>query len=128
MAEISSEYRILCRFFKEIKMYHYFLMYQREGNKHVNFHCKPIDTDTENCVAALGKTSITVFIEEKTRVIFKYKLYEVFKVWLTQNREKIGRGNVCYFNYQFDGIIKEVFNKDHCTINPQKMIYKKKTY
>ena len=72
--KFSEGYRILCRFFKEVKLYHEFIEYQ---NAH---DVKKIPINTENPVKSLGNTSITVWLEVHKKLFINSKIYEVFKL------------------------------------------------
>lgn len=82
--KFSKEYKCICRFFKEIGLYKEFLTYQREANEHVNFHCETVPCNTHKPYEALGHSAITSWIEKVKNVQFRYKLYDVFKVWVKE--------------------------------------------
>lgn len=81
--KFSEGYRILCRFFKEVKLYHEFIEYQ---NAH---DAKKIPINTKNPVKSLGNTSITNWFEVHKKLFIKSKIYEVFKLWLMELNPKL---------------------------------------
>ena len=78
MEKFSEGYKLFCRFCKEVKIYSYFLEYQRRKN-----HDLPtIPIDTKNIINDLAKTSISYWLEREKRLFLKHNVYFTFKYWL----------------------------------------------
>lgn len=82
--KFSKEYKVICRFFKEIGLYHEFIIYQKEANKHFKFHCQTIPCNTHNLYEDFASSSITIWIEKVYGVTIMYSLYEVFIIWVRE--------------------------------------------
>jgi len=82
--KFSKEYKVICRFFKEIGLYHEFIIYQKEANKYVNFNCRTIPCNTHNIYEDFAHSRITTWIEMVYGVTIKGSLYEVFNTWVRE--------------------------------------------
>lgn len=105
--EYSKGYKIICRFFKEIKLYKEFTTYQRDGEKYASFKCTKIPFDTNDCFGSFGKTCITAWIEHVKKVEFEVSLLSMFRVWVKYNYP-----HIFPFGMLSDVNVEKFFNKE----------------
>ena len=109
--EYSKGYKIICRFFKEIKLYKEFTTYQRNGEKYVRFKCTKIPFDTNDCFGSFGKTCITAWMEDVKNVTFEVSLLEMFRIWVKYNYPHIYPDFFNFSEMQLNENGKKIFNK-----------------
>lgn len=105
--EYSKGYKIICRFFKEIKLYKEFTTYQSDGEKYVRFKYAKIPFDTNDCFGSFGKSCITAWMEHTKNVTFDVSLLEMFKIWVKYNYP-----HIFVFGTQLNENVEKFFNKE----------------
>ena len=73
--KFSKGYKLLCRFMKEVKIYNYFLEYQKTQRQIVK-------QDTNDVVKSMGNTSFSAWLEYTKSIYLSHNVYYTFKYWL----------------------------------------------
>lgn len=81
-SKYSDGYLLVCRFFKEIGLYHEFIEYQKDSMIIRKWYNKPLPQYTDNPVKDLGETSITNWMIAHKGIKPYRNFIHSFKAWI----------------------------------------------